>query len=544
MKVERFRWAPGQPLTRDYIDQFASVSPFYEYNPWEEGSERERAAWLDRDGRPQADRDGLVQALLAYNGKIGNTGANATAHIEALRDRRTLVVAGGQQAGLFTGPLLVLYKAITILVEARQASERLGRTVVPVFWIAGEDHDTDEVNHTYVLTDSLAVQKIKLNAAPDVKTSVSRWSVPREAWDDALDQLERSLMNTEFKAGLMERLRAIAAESDTLSDQFARTLAWLFGEYGLVFVDSDDASLRKLESGMFRPIVARQSELSAALLEAKERLAEAGYAAQVELAPEQAHLFAYERGERLLLHRSGDTFADRKGNVSFTAGELAELAEREPERLSNNVMTRPLMQDYLFPVLSAVLGPSEIAYWGLLRGAFALFGMRMPIVVPRYEFTLLEGTVQKQMGKFGLGFDDVVSRLDEKQDEWLKAQGSLQVEELFAETKAKFAALYDPVVETVSGINPGLRKLSETNRQKIVEQIEFLQTKTADAFRTQHDSALRQWERIRLSVLPLGKPQERVYNPFQYTVKYGDGWLRELIDVPLSRDGCHRIVYF
>jgi len=168
----------------------------------------------------------------------------------------------------------------------------------------------------------------------------------------------------------------------------------------------------------------------------------------------------------------------------------------------------------------------------------------MPILVPRYEFTLLEGTVQKQMAKYGLAFEDVILRLEEKRSQWLEAQGALQIEELFASAKAKFADLYAPVVETVSAINPGLGKLGETNRQKIIEQIEFLEAKAVDAFRNQHDAALRQWERIRLSVVPNGKPQERVYNPFQYWVKYGGGWLRELVDMPLARDGHHRIVYF
>lgn len=543
MRVESFRWEPAQPITRDYIYDFASVASFYEFNPWSEASDSARANWLDREDRPQADRDRLADALLAFNGKVGNA-ARALEHIEALRDARTLVVTGGQQAGLFTGPLLVLYKAITVIAEARQAEKRLGRSVVPVFWIAGEDHDLEEANHTHVLSDLLAVNKIKLNASSDKKTSVSRWSIPPEAWEDAIGQLERTLMNTEFKAELLDRLRSIGAASETLTDHFARTLAWLFGEYGLVLVDSDDPALRKLETELFAAIVSRQRELGATLLEAKDGLERAGYSAQVELHEGQSHLFVYHEGERLLLGRLGESFADRKGTVSFTERELAELAVREPERLSNNVMTRPLMQDYLFPVLSVVLGPSEIAYWGLLRGAFGLLGLQMPILVPRGEFTLLEGTVQKQMAKFELGFEDVIRRLDEKQAAWLDAQGALQVETLFAEAKAKFAELYEPVVEAVSGINPGLRKLGETNMAKIVEQIAFLESRAAEAFRSQHDSALRQWERIRLSVLPLGKPQERVYNVFQYWVKYGGGWLRELVDMPYTRDGSHRIVYF
>lgn len=543
MRVESFRWEPAQPITRDYIYEYASVASLYEHNPWSETSERERAAWLDREDRPRADRERLADVLRAFNEKVGS-GPAAFGHIEALRDPGTLVAIGGQQAGLFTGPLLVLYKAITVIFEARQASERLGRKVVPVFWIAGEDHDLEEANHTYVLSEALAVQKIRLNADADKKTSVSQWQIGPEAWQDALAQLEQTLMNTEFKPGLLDRLASICAASPTLTDHFARTLAWLFGEYGLVLVDSDDPALRKLEGGLFREIASRQEELSSALHGAKERLEGLGYKAQVELHRSQAHLFVYHEGERLLLTKQGDRFADRKNTVSFRAQELAEMADRTPERFSNNVMTRPLMQDYLFPALSVVLGPSELAYWGLLRDAFALFGLQMPILVPRYEFTLLEGTIQKQAGKFGLEFEDIVRRLDEKQSAWLEAQGSLKVEELFAEAKAKFAELYEPVVASVGEINPGLRKLGETNMQKIVEQIGFLESRAAEAFRSQHDSALRHWERIRLSVLPQGKPQERVYNVFQYWVKYGDAWLNELMDQPLVRDGSHRIVYF
>lgn len=543
MRLENFRWEPALALTRDYHTDFAAVASLYAWNPWEEASERRRSEWLDQEKRPFADREQLVHTLRAYNRAIGNS-ERALAHIEALSDPRTQVVIGGQQAGLFGGQLLVLYKALTIIVEAKQASARLGRTVVPIFWIAGEDHDLDEVNHTYVLTEALVAHKVKLGAEADKKTSVSKWSIAPEAWEEALGQLDQALMNTEFKPVLMDRLRSICAESATLTDQFARIMAWLFAEYGLVLLDSDDPGLRRLESELFVQIVQRQEQLETALASAKSEIERVGYTAQADIRSGQAHLFVFHEGERLLLGREGDRFTDRKGTVSYTASELEELAAVTPELLSNNVVTRPLMQEYLFPVLSVVLGPSELAYWGLLRGAFEVFGMQMPPLVPRYAFTLLEGTVQKQMGKFGLSVDDVIFHLSDKQEQWLSAQGALQLDALFEEAKAKFAELYDPVIETVSGINPGLRKLGETNRAKIVEQIAFLEAKSKDAFRTQHESSLRHWERIRMSVLPGGKPQERLYSGFQFWVKYGGGWLRELVEMPLTRDGEHRIVYF
>ena len=109
-----------------------------------------------------------------------------------------------------------------------------------------------------------------------------------------------------------------------------------------------------------------------------------------------------------------------------------------PDQLSNNVMSRPLMQEYLFPVLATVLGPGEIAYWALTKQAFEQFHMRMPIVVPRMEFTLIEGTIKKQMDKYELTLTDVLERFDEKKQAWLDAQDTLQLNDRFEAVKESF----------------------------------------------------------------------------------------------------------
>jgi uncharacterized protein YllA (UPF0747 family) len=206
-------------------------------------------------------------------------------------------------------------------------------------------------------------------------------------------------------------------------------------------------------------------------------------------------------------------------------------------------MTRPLMQEYLFPVLATVLGPGEIAYWALLREGFAAAGMRMPIIVPRVEATLLEGTVQKHMRKYELSVEDVVERFEARKEAWLKAQDTLQLEEKFGDVKRRFLDAYEPLVEIVAQLNPGLKKLGETNVAKITEQIDFLLAKSSDAQKTQFDSALRQLERVRLSILPLGKPQERVYNVLHYLNRYGEDWLHELVKHPIELDGRHKILF-
>ncbi|GIP36380.1 bacillithiol biosynthesis cysteine-adding enzyme BshC [Paenibacillus sp. J2TS4] len=542
MKLEPYERSTGQSLAEDYKHRFERVRDLYVYNVWDETCWEERAAWLDQS-RFSANRTELVHSLIRYNDRLGNDPESFEA-LEQLRRPETLVIVGGQQAGLFTGPLLVIYKAATIIQAARQASEQLKRPVVPVFWIAGEDHDFEEVNHAYTLTPQLQVEKLKLELERPMgtRTSISRLTI--DNWEDALNQLDNSLLDTEFKAPLLEKLMDAAGKSKTLTEFFGRMMAWLFGKHGLILLDSDDAGIRKLEGPMFTRLLEHRHEVNHAVLSGWEQVKRLGYSPQAEAHPDSANLFIFEDdGERVLLYRDGESLTDRKKERRYDPQQLLEWVSHQPERFSNNVMTRPVMQDYLLPVLGAVLGPGEIAYWGMTRSVFEVLGMQMPILLPRRELTLMEGTVQKHMEKFGWTIEDVLYRFDEKKNQWLREQDQLKLEERFAEVKEQFLELYRPILETVASINPGMSKLGKANEQKIIEQIEFLETRSTEANQAQHEAALRQLERIRLSLLPLGRDQERVYNVFSYLNKYGTDWVDELVSQPLSLQPVHSIVY-
>ncbi|MCZ8518763.1 MULTISPECIES: bacillithiol biosynthesis cysteine-adding enzyme BshC [Paenibacillus] len=542
MRMEAYQWKSGQPLTDDYIARFEKTGGLFEYNPWQAGSWSERASWLDGQ-RPQADRQQVADVLRAFNERAGNA-PEALAAVEQLRDPRAVCIVGGQQAGLFTGPLLVVYKAVTLIVAAREAAEKLGRPVIPLFWIAGEDHDFDEVNHIDYLSSSLAVERIKLEHPTGVRTSVSRTVMDAGQWEEAIGQLDASLTGTEFKEDLLAAVREAHEGAGTLTEAFAKLMARLFGAHGLVLLDSDDPALRALEGPMFRRLLEQGKEVNDALLAGVDRLKTAGYTPQVELQTASANLFAFgDGGERILIYRTEDGYADRKGERRFTRDELLAWADREPQRLSNNVMTRPLMQDYLFPVLAAVLGPSEIAYWGQTGEAFRFLGMRMPILLPRIGFTLVEGTIQKNMPKYGLTIEDVMERMEEKREAWLQEQDAYGLESRFAEVKASFQHAYQPLVDTLGEINPGLKKLGDTNLAKILEQIDFLHGKAEDGLRSQHESGLRQLQRIEASICPGGKAQERVYNVYAYLNRYGRDWMGRLLSLPLEIDGKHRVIY-
>jgi bacillithiol biosynthesis cysteine-adding enzyme BshC len=542
MQIEALNWTRNQQLAQDYTEDKIPAGSLYDYHYLKLEDWRARAESLSVYQGPKADRAELVKALTAYNSRVGNS-RSALNNIEQLSEASALAVVGGQQAGLFGGQLLVVYKAITLIQLARKWKEELGRPVIPVFWIAGEDHDFDEVNHIHYLSADLQVEKIKVDHPTGRRTSVSRLPLLAETWQQALESLDASLMDTEFKAAILAKLRDIIKREATLTDSFAALMAYLFGDYGLVLLDSDDPALRQVEAPMFKLLIERNEEISGSLLQGKREVEAAGYEPQAEVSDNGANLFLFEGEQRLLLHREGGLFADKKNEFSCTKEQLLDIAANAPQRLSNNVMTRPLMQEFLFPVLATVLGPGEIAYWSLTQEAFHLFGMKMPIIAPRLEFTLVEGTIQKHMSKYDLTAEDVRFRFEEKQRQWLEAQDTMRLAERFDAVKSSFRQSYEPLVESLGAINSGVQKLGTTNLAKIIEQIEYLEGKAADAYKAQFDAAIRQLDRMKLSIIPIAKPQERVYNILAYLNRYGDDWLKQLLETPIPVDGMHRVYY-
>ncbi|GIP20488.1 bacillithiol biosynthesis cysteine-adding enzyme BshC [Paenibacillus sp. J22TS3] len=530
-----------QPLAEALVTDYAAVRQLYTNDARQDASWTERAAWLDRSGETRVDRKAVVEVLREFN-RRHNPSPEVAAALDLLEQPETLVITGGQQAGLFTGPVLVIYKAITIIQAAEQAAKRLDRPVVPIFWIAGEDHDWEEANHAYVLTGELEVNRIRIAKGDEKRTQVGQTKVDPGTWNEAIRELAELLPDSEHKADLLEEVRGVASRSATLSEFFAKLLGLWFGRYGLILLDSSDPGLRAAEQAVFERLIINNDELGQAYQEAAELSGKLGFAAQAEVAEDGANLFYIHEEERLLLFKREGRYEDRKGLVSFSRTDLLEQLRLYPERFSNNVLTRPLMQDSLLPVLGTVLGAGEIAYWALTGAAFKVLGLQMPLLLPRMSFTVTDGTVQKYMDKYGLTFTDVKDRLAEKREAWLAAQIKIDVDTRFDEVKKSFEALYEPFIEELGAIQRGLVRLGAANQDKIAEQIEFLRRRTKLAVEEANDAALRQWDCIGQTLFPLGKLQERVFNVYYYLNKYGKDWIHELIQVPYEISGGHRLI--
>ncbi|SFE09881.1 bacillithiol biosynthesis cysteine-adding enzyme BshC [Paenibacillus algorifonticola] len=545
MSTETYSLPSTQPLTDAYVNLTDSrLESLFGYHPGRKGDWELRAKRLAESAGARVDAASVAAVLRDYNSKW-NAAPEALAAIDAIAEGAPVIV-GGQQAGLWSGPLLVIHKAVSIIGAARHAEQLLGRKVAAVFWIAGEDHDWDEANHAYVLTADQGLRKLAAARPEGARTSVSRTAIDSGTWAELLAELEQALPNSDFKPEILQQLGQITEQAQSLSEMFAGVISCLLGKQGLVIMDADDPQLRKLEAPMFEKLITHNDELEQAYTAAANQVKEHGYPLQVDVTLGSANLFVFQTDkgqERTLLYKQGGSFQSRKGDFSLTEEQLLDIARQQPEQLSNNVLTRPLMQDYLFPVLGTVLGAAEIAYWAITGEAFRKLDMEMPIVLPRISFTLIEGTVAKHMGKYELTLEDVAVRFEERKQQWLAEQDQLAIDEKFAAAKQAFEDLYAPLLDLAASVQPGLAKLGDTNRQKIIEQITFLETRTKDAHEKQYEAAIRQLDRIALSLWPSGKPQERVLNMTAYWNRYGTSWLDKLLEAPFSPLGGHQIIY-
>lgn len=538
MRVEEKDLRGGSRLMDDYLYQYNRMQPFFQYHPYLLSSWQERIKWLSEHPIPHRPR--LVEGLLSYNKEVQNH-PTALDQIDLLLDQDTYVVIGGQQAGILTGPLYVIHKAITLIQLAKTMGTETGKKIVPIFWIASEDHDWDEVNHAYILGWDETLKKMVLSPKPDKKLSVDQIEMEPHEFHQYAREFFSWLPDSPYQHELKEKLFDIADKSHKLNDFFARVMAWLFGEHGLVLVDSADSFIRDLEKPIFSQLICQ--DYSRLLGESEDALLAAGYHSQLDLSAGQAHFFIQQHDERLLMMRTGETFSSKDGKVSFQADQLKHLVETDPTLFSANVVSRPIMQESIFPVLAFVGGPGEIAYWALLKPLFHEFGLQMPIVYPRFTLTLIERRIEKHLEAFELSYEDILARWGAKREAWLRNSFLPHLEQEVEEVKAQFTHIYLPFLEKLSKVEPNSKKLGEKNLQRILAHIDFLWDKTNLAVEHRHAAKVKQWDELLYAVYPMEKPQERVYNVFGYLNLYGTRWIGELIEYPFSLDASHKLVY-
>jgi bacillithiol biosynthesis cysteine-adding enzyme BshC len=526
----------------DYLAGSAELQSFFHYNFKNNDDYVHRLDELKNRSFMRSELADHIESFMsgyAYSEKIAG-------NIEKLRQHNSVAVVGGQQAGILTGPLYTIHKVISIIKLAEQKEAELGVPVVPVFWIAGEDHDYHEVNHVYVMNNNRQEKWVYPEKNLE-KKMISEVCINKDLCYSWVEEIIETFGETKHTKEILNFALNSLRKAESFVDFFASIIMELFKDSGLLIVDSGNKELRKLEKEYFIKQLNEHLEVTAAVFAQQNKTESAGFPNMIEISENAANLFYYDKGlnERILLQfdEQTETFTGKNGEVSFSFAELLEIAAEYPEKLSNNVVTRPLMQEMLFPTLAFIGGPGEIAYWSELKLVFEHFGLKMPPLVPRLNITILERSIETDLQELKLNLKEVLlNGTDKHQLTFIDSLKDREVEEVFSNVKRMLAEQYGAVREKSAQIDPTLDPLLTKNESILMNQIDFMEGKIVEAVCRKHDHILRKFTRVENALRPGGSPQERVWNPFYYLNKYGMSFIPDLLELDYSFDGTHKII--
>ena len=535
MKVEKVQLSE-RPLIDDYKNNFDRVEEFFTYNPYDNTSFEKRYQYIRENDYPRQE---ICQTLEEYNRQLG-VSEKTLINIERLANQETAVAITGQQAGVLTGPLYTLYKAMTVIQLAHDLTAK-GMETVPLFWIASEDHDFYEIAGVNFLNRDYETLEVRLESQIE-RQPVGRLK-PEDDIDEFLAEFEEKTIDTDFKPEMMEKIREMARESEDLGEWFGRIMAWLLEDTGIIFVDSLDPQLRRLGRDFFNQVIDKAEEMTQTLQDTSGRLEEAGYPTQVTKNDGQQHLFFIEDDNRYPLVKDNQDYLLRGLDQTYTIAQIREKINNNPELVSTNVITRPLFQDFIFPTIAYVSGPGETAYFSQYQGIYKLLDMEMPIIYPRASLTIVERTVSKAMDKYDVEPGDVFDNFDDIRQAYLDKNDEFNIDERFNEIKKNFIPEYQQLIEDLRQLDSKFKKLGSKNLGQIIKEIDYLKGKAHHQHRKNSEVLLNRFDKIEKNLLPKNNRQERKLNIFPYLFKYRKNMIDDLLKLDLLSTNIHQFVY-
>lgn len=527
-------------LLEDYYQQKEAIMQQFDYDPFAEETMEQRVCDLHNQS---FDRVQLVSVLKQLNEKWHGD-ETVFANIERLKDPTSVTVIGGQQAGLLTGPLYTIHKIISIITFAKKQEDALGIPVIPVFWIAGEDHDFAEINHIMVPQQQGKMRKHKIAHYVKEKQSMSHLPIDNQMANDWLELFFKELDETIHTKKIYQQVKQALRHADTYVDFFAEITNVLFKGEGLVLIDSGNPMVRQLEKEHFQSMITQQPEISKDVYQSLQTVQRSGYSISVDVTKEDGHLFYHLNGERILLVKTDkDKWSGKNQECHFTTDELLEIAEKSPELLSNNVVTRPLMQECLFPTLAFMAGPGELGYWSILKPAFHALGYKMPPVLPRLSFTLLDRKSEKKVKQQGMDVGEVI-RTGALQDKlsWIGSQLNPPLDTLVEQVKQSIEHVHQPLQGVAKSMGPDLEKLAEKNLTYLLQSVDYLQEALDKNIEEKHHQTIEMFDMLHVSLHPNNGLQERSWNAVSFINQYGENWIKDIINQSYTFKHFHYLV--
>jgi bacillithiol biosynthesis cysteine-adding enzyme BshC len=489
-------------LVKDYFHDKPAVRKFYKNKP------NLKSILADANSRNFTHRETLVAALKRQNAAYSNHQV-----IDRLLQENSFTITTGHQLCVATGPLYFLYKiASTIAFARRLAAEDSTRTFIPVYWMASEDHDFEEIQ-------SIEIFQKKITWSVDAKGPVGR--LDTDGLNVFIEEMAQ-ILGTSIEAQQFVEIIKESYSKSSLADATRHLVYALFGEQNLIVIDADDVELKKL----FLPIIQKEIKERFSFELVKKTSAELealGYKTQV--TPREVNLFYIEKGLRERIKFEGGNFHWGQGPKSLE--ELLALTASRPESISPNVILRPVYQECILPNLAYIGGPGELSYWLQLREVFNFYGISFPTLLLRDSAILLSATTLSKLSKLNLEVEDIFKGKNAIIQNWIQDSNT----EDLSNDRISADVLFDSITAKMKALDPTLENSAAGERKKLISAIENLEKKMIRAMKSKEEVRIQQLEKIFTELFPGDQPQERVTNVAQYIDFLQAGLLHYLIDV-------------
>ncbi|MEO8150189.1 MAG: bacillithiol biosynthesis cysteine-adding enzyme BshC [Bacteroidia bacterium] len=499
-------------LIIDYLNEDEKLKPFYSFPLSIEGF----AKAIEKRKSFPVDRKTLTEVLKIQNKSLSNyeNFDIINLQIDLITDEKTFTVTTGHQLNIFTGPLYFTYKIFSAINLAGELKKNFPEyNFVPVYWMASEDHDFEEISCVHLFDKKVSWQQEQKGASGNISTATM---------NDALNELKSVLGESELSNTIFNLFQTAYTKHGKLTDAMRYLVHHLFGKYGLVIID---ASERKLKS-TFAPVIKKELLEQFSFKHVSETTAELDKNYKSQVSPRELNLFYMKENfrERIEIHNSKYTVVN--SDISFTKEEILNELENYPERFSPNVVLRPLYEESLMPDLAYVGGGAEVSYWMQYKAMFESQNIFFPVLVLRDSVMVIEKGIAKKiksselsLSDLFLSYDELVKIILHKTEE---GHVSMIDESVIVEK------MFDGILEKMSAVDPTLSGAAMAEKQKTLNALKALEDKTIKALKRKNETSLNQLKVVKEKLFPENTLQERYFNFSMFYVKYGDAFFDAL----------------
>jgi bacillithiol synthase len=571
-------------LFNDYIFSHKKLKKYFHYDFHDPGSFKKRAEYVS------ATYDNSLRARisdrLAHINKSFGCNTATIKNCESLKDPDTMVVIGGQQPGLLTGPAFIIYKIFSIIKLAGYLSDFLNLKVIPVFWNASDDSNFSQVNNTFLLDKELKKVMLNLsetNRIPGLQRDDSaskRFSdiiITEGLAEKKIDEFLGFLPKTDFKDGIevffkdcLERLPKggfnlsnpkcsdqpkAGLQTDPgclhssgyknnfrLNDFFSAIITGLFSKYGLVLIDPSDIELKKLSLPILEKDIINHTSIEKSVNKSGEKLVKEGYHSQLSTDKDFLNFSIVKAGVRQRVKCGKNSFFI-VDNKALSAEDLKSLIISDFSKISLNVISRPLFQDMALPVLATVCGPGEVSYFSQLKDVYDIFGLKQPVIFPRFSATIVERKVRNAIEKAGAGIGLLNHEIKDAVSISLKSSLGIDVAGTIKTLEDDIMDKTGKAESLIESYGIGCAGYFDRFEDNLKKEIRTLNKKISSEVENKNLFLVSNIDKIYLNLFPKGLLQERVLNIFQYINKYDFKLLDDLYNIIDFENHFHKLIF-